>query len=117
MTSTHLINLEYLKTMAAGDPEMEQTLLEMVLTELEEEWQSMRRHFESKDWQGLFQASHKMKSTLAFVGNDELTRLNKAVEERTRYLQKLEEVEGYLKELEGCLPAVIEALENVRAQS
>ncbi len=116
MTTHTLINLDYLKTMAGGDPEMEQTLLDMVLAELNEEWEAMCRHFEEKNWKELFQASHKMKSTLAFVGNDELTYLNKAVEDRTRHLRDLHEVGTYMQQLEACLPPVIEALRAVRAQ-
>jgi len=110
MTSTQVINLQYLKTMAEGDADLEKTMLEMILDELPGEFASMQELYAKQDWHELFQMSHKMKSTLAFVGNAEMTEANKAVEYRTRNKVNLEEVGMYMDELSKHFNQVMAAL-------
>lgn len=110
MTSTQLINLDYLKLMAEGDAELEKTMLEMVLTELEEEFTKIQELYALQNWHELFQVSHKMKSTLAFVGNHEMTEANKEIEHRTRNKVKLEEVGTYIEVLSKNFNQVVFAL-------
>ncbi len=115
MTSTQVINLEYLKVMAEGDADLEKTMLEMILEELPEEFAGMQEHYVSQNWHELFQVSHKMKSTLAFVGNAEMTAANKAIEHRTRNNVNLEEVGVYIEELSKHFNPVMAALREALA--
>lgn len=110
MTSTQVINLDYLKLMAEGDADLEQTMLEMILEELPDEFASMQELYAKQAWHELFQISHKMKSTLAFVGNAEMTEANKAIEHRTRNMVNLEEVGQYIQVLSRCFNPVVSAL-------
>ena len=110
MTSTQVINLEYLKVMAEGDADLEKTMLEMILEELPAEFSSMQELYAKQDWHQLFQVSHKMKSTLAFVGNKEMTEANKALEQCTRNQENLEEVGGYIETLSKHFNPVMAAL-------
>ena len=80
----NLINLDYLKLMADGDRDMEKVMLEMLLTELPSEFDKMKSLQHSQDWQELSKVSHKMKSTLAFIGNEEITAANLKVEQLTK---------------------------------
>ena len=74
------INLDYLYLMADGDDSMKKIMLEMLLEELPVEVEKMRNLLEANDWQDLMSVSHKMKSTLSYVGNDEMTNANKEIE-------------------------------------
>ena len=74
------INLEYMDMMSDGDADMKKTMLEMLIDEMPEEFQKMRNAIQANNWAELASVSHKMKSTLAFVGNDEMTSANKELE-------------------------------------
>ncbi|MEO1435130.1 MAG: response regulator [Bacteroidota bacterium] len=70
------INLEYLELMADGDQDMKGILLEMLLTEPIQEFQKMRKFLEEKNWDELKQVSHKMKTTLPYIGYQSLIDTN-----------------------------------------
>ncbi len=74
------IDLAYLELMADGDEDMKKTMLEMLLEELPAEVDKMSNLLQAQDWKTLKAVSHKLKSTLAFVGNEILTAANKRVE-------------------------------------
>lgn len=93
------IDLSYLNLMADGDREMKKTMLGMLLEEPAEEMILMQEHAAQQDWQALHQVSHKMKSTLAFVGNEEMTELNKKIETNARNTTETEALEGWTKRL------------------
>lgn len=78
------INLEYLELMADGDESMKKIMLEMLLEELPVELQKMRGQLDANDWEGLKSTSHKMKSTLSYVGNEEMTVANSEIEKITK---------------------------------
>ncbi|PHN03090.1 Hpt domain-containing protein [Flavilitoribacter nigricans] len=70
------IQLAYLDTIAGDDPQLRQTLLEMVQAELSAAVPEMNQALEDQQWEELHSIVHKLKSTLAFIGNQELTTLN-----------------------------------------
>ena len=78
------INLDYMDMMSDGDDSMKKVMLEMLLEELPQEVMKMTDLLEQENWETLASVSHKMKSTLAFVGNDEMTSANKQVEQITK---------------------------------
>ncbi len=86
------IDLSYMDLMADGDNEMKKTMLEMLLDELPSEIKKMENLCSSSDWANLKLVSHKLKSTLAFVGNDEMTNSNSKVEKLAKEEEGLEEV-------------------------
>lgn len=75
------INLDYLDMMSDGDDSMKKVMLEMLFEELPQEVSKMTELLEQENWESLGSVSHKMKSTLAFVGNDEMTSANQQVEQ------------------------------------
>lgn len=89
------IDLSYLDLMADGDREMKKTMLGMLLEEPAEEMERMREHAKNEDWEALHQVSHKMKSTLSFVGNEEMTELNKKIEINARKTTETEKLEAW----------------------
>lgn len=78
------INLEYLELMSDGDVDMKKVMLEMLLEELPLEVQKLTDFSVEKDMENLSAVSHKLKSTLAFVGNETLDQTNKAIEKIAR---------------------------------
>lgn len=110
------INLDYVELMTDGDNDMKATMLEMLLTELPTELGKMRVHYQEQEWEELFKAAHKMKSTLSFVGNDDMTRANRCVEHCAKHIENLEEIEEHLSLLESTYPkAVLEIEAAIRA--
>ena len=117
-TTSNLTNLEYLKLMSDGDQEMEMTMLEMLLEELPTEFEKMKALHTVRDWEELSRVSHKMKSTLAFIGNEDLTTANLKIEHLTKREMPPNndeiQVIGKMMELfDGLLPRVLEELQTV----
>ncbi len=74
------INLEYMDLMADGDIDMKKVMLQMLFDELPEEVGKLASLAESGDMEGLSAVSHKLKSTLAFVGYTDMDTTNKRIE-------------------------------------
>lgn len=106
------IKLDYLDLMSDGDPDMKKTMLEMLLAELPEEFAKMRNLTDQKGWEELGNVSHKMKSTLAFVGNDEMTNSNKKLELLAKNASETDLIPGLMEILESELEKVIVELEE-----
>jgi len=90
MGTYQFLNLDYLNMMSDGDADMKATMIEMLVDEIPEEMEKMKQLYAATDWNELREVSHKMKSTLGFVGNDALTEANKEIED----IAKTEGVEG-----------------------
>ena len=113
VTTFNYIQLDYLETMTDGDAEMLQTMLEMLITEIPDEIGKMQDCVAAKDWQELFQVSHKMKTTLSFVGNQDMINTNKTLEHCSRYEISIEEIPAMVQKLADLTPKVIEELRQV----
>jgi len=74
------INLDYLDLMSDGDDDMKKVMIEMLLEEVPMEVGKMNQVHEIGDWNELKEVSHKLKSTLAFLGNPTLTTANEEVD-------------------------------------
>ncbi len=99
--------------MCDGDEDMEKTMLEMLLAELPEEVALMQSLLLAQDWEELSKGSHKMKSTLAFVGNDAMTAANRDIELFAKSKKQLHRVEGLMSSLQAHLPDVLRELKAV----
>jgi HPt (histidine-containing phosphotransfer) domain-containing protein len=73
-------DLSYLQMMCDGDTEMQKTMIEMLLVELPQEIELMQSMAKHQDWRELAEVSHKMKSTLTYIGNANMTATNKEIE-------------------------------------
>ena len=74
------IDLSYLELMSDGDADMKGILLDMLLTEPSSEFKKMQELAAGQDWDELKQVSHKMKSTLPYIGFGELSETNKKID-------------------------------------
>jgi HPt (histidine-containing phosphotransfer) domain-containing protein len=109
---TH-INLDYLETMTGGDPEMMDTMLSMLLDEIPTELEKMHDALAIKDWEELFQLSHKFKTTLGFVGNEEMTNINKTLEHCSRNRIDLAEAPSLVNQLSALSKPVMAELRSL----
>ena len=108
-TTSHT-NLEYLRLMADGDKDMEQTMLEMLIAELPGEFEKMKALLQAENWEELSKVSHKMKSTLAFIGNDEMTHANREIEQLSKRQVDFGRIAELMVAFGSALPAVMEEL-------
>ena len=93
------INLEYMDLMADGDVDMKKVMLQMLFDELPEEIGKVVSLAASGDMKTLSAVSHKLKSTLAFVGYADMDMTNKKIEK----ISNGEEDAGLLPELAGSM--------------
>ena len=114
ITTYHYIQLDYLETMTEGDADMLQTMLEMLIVEIPEEIEKMQNCVTSKDWKELFELSHKMKTTLSFVGNLDMINTNKTLEHCSRHEESIEEIPAMVQKLADLMPHIIEELQQVQ---
>jgi HPt (histidine-containing phosphotransfer) domain-containing protein len=73
------INLDYLDTISSGDDSTRRMLLEMVQTEMNSVLSQMRQAYRDGNWPEFHHIAHQLKSTLAFIGNPELTLANQSI--------------------------------------
>ncbi len=106
------INLSYLEQMCDGDQEMRHTMLGMILQELPDEIKKLKPLCAQKNWSELHAISHKLKSTLSFVGNDVMTDINKKIELNSKLGLELDGIENLIKSLLTALPNVITDLKS-----
>lgn len=110
--SHQFIDLEYMDLMCEEDFSMKKTMLEMLLEEIPGELVKMRQCLNATDWKDLNAVSHKFKSTLAFIGNTEMTNANKQIEQATKQLTSLDKIPEWLQILEHTSVSVIKELKN-----
>lgn len=108
-----VINLDYMDMMSDGDADMKKVMLEMLFEEIPLEIQKMREVYNAADWSGLASVSHKMKSTLSFVGNDAMTNANKELETIGKTKEGTERADSLIEVLEKTSAPVLTELKKV----
>ena len=108
------INLEYLDTMTGGDADTMQQMLDMLIEEIPMEITKMQESVASEDWEEVFQISHKLKTTLAFIGNEEMISINKTIEHCSRHTVDLEEVVSMVEQVSVLSKPVVAELTKAR---
>ena len=56
--------------------------------------------------------SHKLKSTLAFVGNEEMTESNKKVELLSKEVQDTDQIPGLIQRIKSLCPETLTELQQ-----
>lgn len=78
--SNKTTNLEYLKSLSGDDPEIFVLMLETIVDDLPTEIETLEQNFNAGNWEQLKAAAHKMKSTCAYIGMDNMTETARTIE-------------------------------------
>lgn len=113
-TTFQYINLDYLDTMTGGDAETMQQMLEMLIEEIPTELTKMQEAASAEDWEEVFQISHKLKMTLAFIGHEEMIAINKTIEHCTRHKVDLHEASPMVEQLSNLADPAVEELKSAQ---
>jgi len=106
------INLDYLNLMTDGDADMKKTMLEILFDELPKEIDLLSIHYASAAWEDLKSISHKLKSTLSFVGNERMTTANNQIEYNAMYVEQTDAIPGLIEEVKSLYPLAIAELKG-----
>lgn len=106
-----LIDLSYLDLMADGDELLKKLMLEMLLDEFPAEIQKMQELYKLESWRELRGVSHRMKTTLSFIGNELLSDVNCQVEYVVKHQIDLENLSSLFEQINLLAPDILLQLE------
>lgn len=92
MSQARYTNLDYLKEITGGEPEVMQEFIQMFFDQLPEFRDGLTSHLANKKWKELGELAHKAKSSVMTFGMNDLGLRLKELQLKT---QKLEDIESY----------------------
>lgn len=99
ITPLEHVNLAHLSEMCGDDEETMRELLTEIRKEIPVEIEKINRASNARDWEDVFQISHKLKTTFGFLDNGELNKLVKVTEFSSRHKIDVEEIPGLVKKI------------------
>jgi len=111
-----LLDLSYLELMADGDDFMKKTMIDMLIEEMPPELEKLRNALLEQDANAMHQVAHKMKSTLAFIGNPVMTDAISICEKIGMENQNLQRAGAYIETLEAQTKLVMPLLNQESAK-
>lgn len=111
-----LLDLSYLELMADGDDFMKKTMIDMLIEEMPPELEKLRNSLLEQDANAMHQVAHKMKSTLAFIGNPVMTEANSTCEKIGIENSDLQRAGTYIEMLEAQAKLVLPLLKEESAK-
>ena len=106
------IEFGYLESISGGDKDTERTILQMLLVDMEQLCPMLRGHYTSGDYEELEKVSHKLKSSLAFSGNEQIIKSNDELLEIARTQVHLEQAPALITTIEDLAPLIIQELQQ-----
>lgn len=110
------LDLSYLNTISGGDKAFINDMLKMFLTTTFPEMEMLKKHASDEAWELFGSAAHKMKAPIQMLGvpvvSDLILDLELIGKHRTdidTVPSKVQELEGYIQELERQITAIIQA--------
>jgi HPt (histidine-containing phosphotransfer) domain-containing protein len=117
MSAYQHIDFTYLDSLIDGDVETKQVILSTLLEEVPEEIEKIKTALASQNWNELHELSHKLKSTLAYIGNDTIFNANQNIMMAARNLENLDAIPTWLDTVENqwslIEPELQDSLENL----
>ncbi|MCB0589645.1 MAG: Hpt domain-containing protein [Phaeodactylibacter sp.] len=104
------IQLDYLEKMAGGDPKTRREMLQMLAEELEKSGARLKTLREEQNQQELQWLCHHLKSTLSFVGNEQLAKTNKGLEQLLQQKTDFEPLIPLLFQIENLITKALQEL-------
>lgn len=106
------INTEYLETVSGGDLETIQELINMFRDQVCEVTKEMKVHLMKKDYPALGMITHKIKSSVAIMGMNDLAQMLKDFELQVKEGKNTEQYETYISRFEHETIIAIEELDK-----
>lgn len=106
MPQARYTNLDYLKEITGGDPEVMQEFIQMFFDQLPEFRDGLTSHLANKKWKELGELAHKAKSSVMTFGMNDLGLRLKELQLKT---QKLEDIESYPKFVDEFISTIAQA--------
>lgn len=92
MNQARYTNLDYLKEITGGEPEIMKEFIQMFFDQMPEFRDGLSSHLANKKWKELGELAHKAKSSVMTFGMNDLGHRLKELQLKT---QKLEDIEKY----------------------
>jgi HPt (histidine-containing phosphotransfer) domain-containing protein len=83
------LDLSYIESLIGDDNETKMVILSTLLEEVPQELSKMEELINSEDWKVFHEVSHKLKSTLAYLGNDKIFKTNEDIMLKARAIERL----------------------------
>jgi HPt (histidine-containing phosphotransfer) domain-containing protein len=113
MQTATLLDLTHLRLFTLGDADTEKMMLNEIAIELKSETGKLKDMIAQQDWLSLSRATHKLKTTLPFLGNQQLIKLNKEIEHASRVGSGMDKIPAWADEFFALLPRVIDQVDEL----
>ena len=107
-----LTNLEYLRVLSEDNESFFRDFISLFLNNTPETMDALNNSLEMKNWEGVRQASHKIKPSLNYLGLKDAQKTAATIEEYAKELIRLENIPGLVDELNKTMIAVYSELEK-----
>jgi HPt (histidine-containing phosphotransfer) domain-containing protein len=115
MSQARLTNLDYLKEITGGEPEIMQEFIQMFFDQLPEFRDGLTSHLANQKWKELGELAHKAKSSVMTFGMNELGYRLKELQLKTQKLEDIESYPEYVKEfMDEIAQAEVELQEDMK---
>ncbi|MFM7218442.1 MAG: response regulator, partial [Bacteroidota bacterium] len=111
-----LIKMEVLDKFTGGDQQMNRELMEVFLKQVPESCSRLEHGVKEQDWNAVFMAAHKIKSSLSVFGLNDLRRIAQRMEDNAREMKHLDEIPGLMNSFLTKARTAITALEKELAE-
>lgn len=106
MAANRYTNLDYLKEITGGEPEVIQEFIQLFFDQLPEFKNGLTNYLAEKKWKELGELAHKAKSSVMTFGMNELGYRLKELQLKT---QKLEDIESYREYVDEFMSTIAQA--------
>lgn len=105
MAQERYTNLDYLKEITGGEPEIMKEFIQMFLEQLPEFRDGMTSFLAEQKWKELGEIAHKAKSSVMTFGMNDLGHRLKELQLKTQKLEEIETYEGHVQEFMDMVAA------------
>jgi signal transduction histidine kinase/CheY-like chemotaxis protein len=111
---TSVIDLEYLKIISKGDEVFEKNMIRSFSTQMPEELKRLKSSIIDKNYEQISSIAHNLKSTLSFMGLNQLTPLLQQIEQECKKQDGINRISDNFTLISAtCQLAIIEARELI----
>lgn len=103
MAQARYTNLDYLKEITGGEPEIMKEFIQMFFEQLPEFKDGLTNHLAAQRWKELGELAHKAKSSVMTFGMNDLGHRLKELQLKTQKLEDIDSYADYVQEFMGTI--------------